>query len=408
MLLIEHPLISEWDWEINNQFGIDGNTIKTGSNKRDVWWSGKCGHKWSNMSPAQRYYQNHGCPYCSGHRILSGFNDLRTINPKLASEWDYNLNDDIPENVNPFSHSKAWWICGICGKSYEAQIKSRHLRGSNCKDCGKQKQANTLVKNRINKVGSLVDKFPTIAQEWDYNKNAKTPADYAPHSNAVCHWICNVCENHYEMSIVRRTSQKQGCPICGKIKSKIGRNKTHQNTSKSLYDRFPEIAIEWDFTKNQTTPNNVSAYSNKYAHWVCSKCGHHWEAVISSRTSQKNGCPRCSSSRGEKRIEQYLNAKGISYIKEYKFTDCKNQRLLPFDFYIPTLNIAIEYDGKQHFEPITYFGGYSGLESRKINDNIKTSYCLDNNITLIRIPFTEYSNIENIMRERLGSLKNES
>lgn len=399
MLLSEHHLISEWDWEANNQLGIDGNTIKTGSNKRNVWWIGECGHRWSNMSPAQRCYQNHGCPYCSGHRVLPGFNDLRTVNRTLAEEYsDKNI---IPSNeVSPNSHDFAIWVCSVCDYEWKAEIKSRN-QGRGCPICSRQKQVDTLVKRKVEKEGSLQDKFPEISLEWDFGLNYRTPSDYTAYSNQSVYWICKTCNNRYPMRIVQRTKLGQGCPACGKLKSQINRRKKIQNISDSLYDKFPEIAIEWDFTKNQTTPDNISAYSNKPAHWICSKCGYSWESVIASRTLQKNGCKKCGSSKGEKKIEQYLDSKGIRYIREHKFDDCKNQRKLPFDFYIPSLNIAIEYDGKQHFEPITYFGGYCGLESRKVNDTIKTSYCEDNNITLIRIPFTEHNNIEVILSQHI-------
>jgi len=75
--------------------------------------------------------------------------------------------------------------------------------------------------------------------------------------------------------------------------------------------------------------------------------------------------------------------------------------MLPFDFYLLMHNILIEFDGKQHFEPISY--GMSSEKAEKSflklkqNDKIKNKYCLDNNINLIRIPYTE-KNIENVLK----------
>ena len=61
---------------------------------------------------------------------------------------------------------------------------------------------------------------------------------------------------------------------------------------------------------------------------------------------------------------------------------------LPFDFYLHDYNVCIEYDGIQHFKPIEYFGGEEAFQKRQLNDKIKTEYCIDNHITLIRLPYT--------------------
>lgn len=79
---------------------------------------------------------------------------------------------------------------------------------------------------------------------------------------------------------------------------------------------------------------------------------------------------------------------------------------MPFDFYLPDYNILIEYDGEEHFRPVN-FGGISddeALEHLKItqyHDKIKTNYCQENGIPLIRIPFWEKKNIQNILLKEL-------
>ena len=80
-----------------------------------------------------------------------------------------------------------------------------------------------------------------------------------------------------------------------------------------------------------------------------------------------------------------------------KFDDCRNKNPLPFDFYLPNYNICIEFDGRQHYLPIFYFGGEKMLNYTKNNDNIKNEYCLNNNIKLVRIPYYEINDIENII-----------
>ena len=95
----------------------------------------------------------------------------------------------------------------------------------------------------------------------------------------------------------------------------------------------------------------------------------------------------------------------ISYIPQYTFNDCIYRLPLRFDFAIfnnSKLLYLIEYDGKQHCEPVDYFGGQDGFELTKKRDSIKNEYCKHNNIDLIRIPFFEFKNIDNILTDYLN------
>lgn len=97
------------------------------------------------------------------------------------------------------------------------------------------------------------------------------------------------------------------------------------------------------------------------------------------------GYDKCLST-GESLIEEYLKLSNIEYISQYKFENCKNIRKLPFDFYIPKFNLCLEYDGRQHFEIV--YNTKSFLDT-KINDEIKTNYCVKNNIKLIRLNYKQ-------------------
>lgn len=116
---------------------------------------------------------------------------------------------------------------------------------------------------------------------------------------------------------------------------------------------------------------------------------------------QGNGCPNCSESKGEKIISKYLDKKEISYYRQHKFHDCKNIHQLPFDFYLPKYRMIIEFDGKQHFQPIEHFGGVEAYERLKINDKIKNDYCEENFIDLIRIRYDQIDRIYDILNESL-------
>jgi very-short-patch-repair endonuclease len=92
----------------------------------------------------------------------------------------------------------------------------------------------------------------------------------------------------------------------------------------------------------------------------------------------------------------------INYESEKRFNDCRNKRPLPFDFYLPKYNICIEFDGEQHFIPWRKLSNkIEKLEKTKINDSIKTTYCINNNIKLLRIKYTEINNIEKIITSEL-------
>lgn len=131
-------------------------------------------------------------------------------------------------------------------------------------------------------------------------------------------------------------------------------------------------------------------------------CGNIWE-IRASHLLQGHGCPICKSSRGERLVRSVLNELNISFSEQIKFPDCKNHKELPFDFGITgnsgEILALVEYDGIQHFEQFSHFGGKLKFEQQAKNDKIKTNYCKDNNISLLRIPYT-VSSLEGI-KEKL-------
>jgi hypothetical protein len=114
----------------------------------------------------------------------------------------------------------------------------------------------------------------------------------------------------------------------------------------------------------------------------------------------RNGIQSCGCivSKGEREISQCLDSLKIKYEKEKTFKDCINPNTgyeLRFDFFLPDYNCCIEYDGEQHYETVDYFGGEDALTDTQYRDNIKNNFCKENNIKLIRIPYTEYNKINN-------------
>ena len=101
------------------------------------------------------------------------------------------------------------------------------------------------------------------------------------------------------------------------------------------------------------------------------------------------------ASRGEIRIEEILREAGLNFKMEYVFPDLKspNGRPLRFDFVVfdddGLIDFIIEFQGKQHYEPVSKFGGARGFFQQQYNDKRKRRFCTMNGIKLIEIPYTE-------------------
>lgn len=109
-------------------------------------------------------------------------------------------------------------------------------------------------------------------------------------------------------------------------------------------------------------------------------------------------------SKGEILIELKLKEKGIKFLKEVEFNGLinpKTNKKLRFDFYLPKHNICIEFDGEQHFRMIKEFDGddITKLPKRRILDKIKTDFCKQKNIKLIRIKYFEINKIDKILKQ---------
>ena len=111
------------------------------------------------------------------------------------------------------------------------------------------------------------------------------------------------------------------------------------------------------------------------------------------------GCPICSESHGERNARKWFEEHKIRYVSQKVFDDCKDKKVLPFDFYLPDYNICIEYQGEQHYRPIEYFGGEEQFKTQYKHDKIKRDYCKNNNIRLLEIPYWE--NVEETLNNFL-------
>ncbi len=104
------------------------------------------------------------------------------------------------------------------------------------------------------------------------------------------------------------------------------------------------------------------------------------------------------SSYGEQMVANYLVKRDIQFVSQAIFKDCKDKRLLPFDFYVPEYNMVIEIDGGQHKKSVGMFGGKAILNSTKKHDQQKIQYCADHGIRMIRLNYAEQNKNGNTTR----------
>jgi len=182
----------------------------------------------------------------------------------------------------------------------------------------------------------------------------------------------------------------RGCPIC---KKQTLSNPYISDKSNFIGKANKIHNFKYDYSKV------VYINSRTKVCIICPIHGEFWQTA--NAHIQGSGCPKCHQSKGEIQIEKWLKENKFQFIPQYKFKDCKGLRnYLPFDFYLPELNICIEYDGRQHFEPMINLYGKKAIETfqqTQINDKIKNLYCENHNIKLLRINFKHYKQIEKIL-----------
>ncbi len=312
--------------------GWDPTTVKAGSNKKHRWICGN-GHSWvtSVLSRTQGGRRNlgTGCAVCNGRKLLRGFNDLKTVNPDLASEaldWDpgdylrgsrarknwkcskdhiwsqsiveracngsgcpvckgkvvdVGVNDlatlfpEIaaqadgwnPQTVFAQSNKKVKWRCGK-GHGWLGAVSNRTVGGNGCPICSGQ-----TVLAGFNDLATTHPKIAAEAIGWD-------PKKVIAGTNVKYDWQCGT-GHLWKASPHNRALNGRGCPYCSNYKVLVG-----YNDLKTLDPELSSEAFGWD-------PTKVTVGNNTKRRWVC-KYGHVWSAVVNSRSVRKLGCPVCS------------------------------------------------------------------------------------------------------------------
>ena len=357
-------LMAEWDCEKNALFGKSPNTTALHSNKK-VWWKCKKGHSW-DMSPDKRM-KSKGCPYCLNKRVLIGYNDLTTLFPLLAKEWDFTENQIDINSVIPGGIQKINWICSKCQYKWVATVRSRTQRGTGCPECSKKIWANNRIETYVAKNGGISN--PLLLKEWNYEKNEKIglfPDKLTQYSNKKAWWKCLTCGYEWNTTISNRSRRGDNCPLCS--------NRVVVEGINDLCTTHPYLANEWDYEENgDLRPQTVSYGMGKKVGWKC-PLGHKYKATILHRSSGTN-CPICNSGRqtsfAEQAVFYYIKKLYPNAINRYKEIFDNGMEI---DIYIPELRYGIEYDGS-----------FWHKQSKYEREKRKYDICKSNGIKLIRI-----------------------
>ena len=233
--------------------------------KAKVLWRCSVGHTYQASVKERTSDHATGCPICSGHQVLVGFNDIRTTHPSIAKE----IIGVDPIKVSAGSGRSASWKCQL-GHIYKAKISSRcRTNKSGCPYCAGQK-----VLKGFNDLKTVAPTVASGAFGWD-------PSTVTISSGRKMTWKCQ--QDHvFEQIVADRTGQDRGCPICSGHQVLVGFN--------DLATLRPNIASEasgWD-------PSTVTVSSGKKKRWIC-EMGHKWWSTVAGR-SDGHGCPSCAYS----------------------------------------------------------------------------------------------------------------
>lgn len=345
-------LMKEWDYTSN--LGLDPTKLTSGCNKKVFWVCYLCGHKWQTTI-YHRAQNGRSCPKCHHGRWLKGKKSLLETHPELAKNWHPTKNNNLTPNLfTKSSRYKVFWKCSQCGKETYKSIKEYN----GCIEC---KQMQILRKR------SLAITHPHLKEEWDYNKNIYLPEHFLAGNDSKVWWKCRKCSYEWQARINNRAILNRGCPYCG--------NKVVIEGKNDLATTHPQLAKEWHPTKNgKLTPQQISAGGNKKVWWLCPQ-GHEYKATPGHRTCEKGtNCPVCVSGRQTSFAEQafyFYTKKAYPYtINRYKD---KFLGRLELDIYVPSIKLAVEYDGEAFHK--------SDKLAREIK---KYELCQKHNITLIR------------------------
>jgi very-short-patch-repair endonuclease len=197
-----------------------------------------------------------------------------------------------------------------------------------------------------------------------------------------------LCEEHgvFKQRVSNHMNLGDGCPKC------VGVGKWN---TELLISEFKKVhGNKFDYSSVIFTNIDIKVDI------ICKEHGNFKQNIHKHLNGQ--GCRLCeSNSKGEEYVKMWLDEMNINYFRQHSFETCRYINPLFFDFYLPMYNTCIEFDGEQHYKPVSKFGGVIEFNNTKLRDNVKNKWCLDNNVNLIRIKYNEVNKIKYILEEKL-------
>ena len=268
--------------------------------------------------------------------------------------------------VDSSGKQRTRWNCYCdCGND-NVIVFGDYLKRSECPSCGCEAHKNRVEKNRLDNIGDKYGRLTIVDIIWD-EKPAK----------AICQCDCGNDFIGVKADIISGHTQSCGC-----LQSEMASN----SNTKDWTGYISESGVK--FVKQ----HRMNDKGQWIWEWECPLCNNiFYELPARVNNGHTTSCGCRVQSFGESYIGSLLDKMKIDFIPQYSFDDCKYIYILHFDFAIfdnDKLLGLVEYDGRQHFEPVNLFGGQEEFEKTKIRDEIKNTYCKINSIPLLRIPYT--------------------
>lgn len=317
-----------------------------------------------------KHIKGQGCPKCAYittiDKILVKANKfIEKANKIHGTKYTY-----IPKSYS-VKDGTIKIICPVHGEF--TQTRYAHLKHSGCKKCAidKRSKKDTLTTEEFIKRSKAKH-----GDTYDYSKT-----EYI-NSNTKVTIICKI---HGEFEQYPRNHYNGAkCTKCT-MNHKYSTSEWIENAKNKHGDRYDYSRVNYTNKKTKVI-------------LVCKKHGE-FKVTPDDHIHKQAGCPLCSESKGEQKIRMFLDLNSIKYNKNYRLA---NSRFM-YDFYLPEMNILIEYDGLQHFKPVEFFGGEKAFKIQKKSDKEKDHLAKINNIPLIRIPFTKLRIVEEYLAYMLCS-----
>jgi hypothetical protein len=242
--------------------------------QKEVWWKCSNGHSYSQR--IAHFTNGIGCPYCSNKKASTS-NNLASKYPELLRKWNYDKNILKPDEILPGSHKVVWWKCEKCLFEWKARVANISKRLKGCPKCHIASIRSNNVKLGIARSGKLIDKYPELIKEWDFEKNVLSPHELSIKSGKKVWWQCKKGHS-WNVSIKSRVDRGgTGCPSCNPQASKqeIG-------LFLVLKDVFPDAQNHINISKINV---DILIPSKKL---VIELDGHPWHSGLENKDLQKN------------------------------------------------------------------------------------------------------------------------